>query len=160
MDEDKKNEEMIDEEQEFDEYIIDHIKGLIMAAEELPVDDEAKFNLERLALSWYTETTRTHIEASKLVNDADQKLRDRGSAEEIKQAEIDARKKEQLRQAIFDGIKIGVTILGTTVVPLWVYTKQQNKILAAEYCDKQFVLDKNFADDKAQIMKLISRFNG
>lgn len=160
MDEDKKKDEMIDEGQELDEYITEHIVGLITAAEELPVDDETKYKLEQLALSWYSGYTRTQIEANKLVNDVEQTVENRNSAEEMKQAEIDAKKKEQIRQAIFDGIKIGVTILGTTVVPLWVYTKQQNKILAAEYCDKQFVLDKNFADDKAQIMKLIAKFNG
>lgn len=159
MDEEKKKDEMIDEEG-IDEYIIEHIKGLIMAAEELPVDDETKFKLEQTALNWFTGYTHTQIESNRLVNDADQAVMNRNSAEELRQAEIDAKKKEQLRQAIFDGIKIGVTILGTTVVPLWVYTRQQNKILAAEYCDKQFVLDKNFADDKAQIMKLIAKFNG
>lgn len=159
MDEEKKN--IVEEEEvEFDDIIREHVVGLLTAAEELPVDDEAKYQLEREARAWYSEFSKTHIEASKLIEDSDYKLRGRESEEEIRKAEIEARRREQNKQMIFDGVKVALTIALTTGVPLLVYTRQQNKILAAEYCDNKYVLDKNFQDDKAMIMKLISKFNG
>lgn len=160
MDDEQKKINTEDEEAEFDDIIREHIVGLITAAEELPVGDETKIQLDRLALSWYTEFTRTNIEASKIIADDTNQLKNRGSAEEMKQAEIEARQKESFINALIDLGKVVLVAGLTTGIPLAVYKSQQDKILAAEYCDNRYILDKNFADNKNEIMKLIKKFNG
>ena len=160
MDDEQKKFDTEDEGVELDDIIREHIAGLIASAEEMPVGDETKFQLERVALSWYTEFTRSNIEANKVVADDTNQLRNRGSAEEMKKAEIEARQKESFINALIDLGKVVLVAGLTTGIPLAVYKSQQDKILAAEYCDNRYVLDKNFADNKNEIMKLIKKFNG
>lgn len=156
------NEELeeLEEFKDFNDIIREHIVELIEMSKDEDVGSENQVVLNNLALNWYKEFSKTQVDAHRIVIEDESRRKDRESAEELKQAELEARQKESFVNALMDVGKVILVAGLTTGIPLAVYKSQQDKILAAEYCDNRYVLDKNFADNKNEIMKLIKKFNG
>lgn len=153
------NKENENEEFEFDDRIREHIIGLIDSAEEVENDDEVKATLERIALDWYKEFSKVQVDSNRLVYEHRWERWKRESEEEVKKSELEAEKKQFVISVIAKAVEVGLTLGIGTVLPLAVYNGQMNKIMASEYCNDKFILNKNFENAKSQLLKMIGRIN-
>lgn len=156
------NEELeeLEEFKDFNDIIREHIVELIEMSKDVDVGSENQVILNNLALNWYKEFSKTQVDAHRIVIEDESRRRDRESAEELKKAELETKGKDIIRTIIFEGAKLAITIGATTVLPIVVNKYQMDKILAAEYCDQKFIMDRNFSDAKSELLKTIRRFNG
>ena len=152
--------EELEEFRDFNDIIREHIVELIEMSKDEAVGSEDQVGLNNLALNWYKEFSKTQVDAHRIVIEDESRRRDRESAEELKKAELETKGKDIIRTIIFEGAKLAVTIGATTVLPIVVNKHQMDKILAAEYCDQKFIMDRNFSDAKLELLKTIRRFNG
>lgn len=162
--ENKENNENNENKKDYEEFVFDdrireHIIGLIDSAEEVENDDEVKSTLERIALDWYKEFSKVHIDSNRLIYEHRWERWKRESEEEVKKSELEAEKKKFVISVIAKVVEVGLTLGVGTAIPVAVYNRQINKIMASEYCNDKFILNKNLENAKSQLLRTISRYN-
>ena len=149
-----KNEVDLEETNDLDTMIAENMDTMYTAVQGMEVGSSEWQVVQEEMRKWYESYSKVHIESAKVVSEDTQKTLDR----EVEKERLKAKGKEVLLQLALGLIPTVISTVGTVSLAT-MFKDQQNKILAAEYIDDKFVMNKSFQMDYDALKSMISKRN-
>lgn len=154
MENDENKNEVNFEENDLDTMIAENMDTMYTAVQGMEVGSAEWQVVQEEMRKWYESYSKVHIESAKVVSEDTQKTLDR----EVEKERLKAKGKEVLLQLALGLIPTVISTVGTVSLAT-MFKDQQNKILAAEYIDDKFVMNKSFQMDYDALKSMISKRN-
>lgn len=154
MENDENKNEVNLEENDLDTMIAENMDTMYTAVQGMEVGSAEWQVVQEEMRKWYESYSKVHIESAKVVSEDTQKTLDR----EVEKERLKAKGKEVLLQLALGLIPTVISTVGTVSLAT-MFKDQQNKILAAEYIDDKFVMNKSFQMDYDALKSMISKRN-
>lgn len=149
-----RNENVDLEEQDLDSMIAENMGSMYTAVQRMEIGSAEWQIVQEEMRKWYESYSKVHIESAKVVSEDTQKTLDR----EVEQERLKSKGKEVLLQLVVSLVPTVISTIGTVSLAN-MFKDQQNKILAAEYVDDKFVMNKSFQMDYDALKSMISKRN-
>ena len=149
-----KNEVDLEETNDLDTMIAENMDTMYTAVQGMEAGSSEWQVVQEEMRKWYESYSKVHIESAKVVSEDTQKTLDR----EVEKERLKAKGKEVLLQLALGLIPTVISTVGTVSLAT-MFKDQQNKILAAEYIDDKFVMNKSFQMDYDALKSMISKRN-
>ena len=155
MENDENRNENVDlEENDLDTMIAENMSSMYAAVQGMAIGSAEWQVVQEEMRKWYESYSKVHIESAKVVSEDTQKTLDR----EVEKERLKAKGKEVLLQLALGLIPTVISTVGTVSLAN-MFKDQQNRILAAEYIDDKFVMNKSFQMDYDALKSMISKRN-
>ena len=153
-DNENKNENVDLEENDLDTMIAENMGTMYSAVQGMEIGSAEWQIVQEEMRKWYESYSKVHIESARVVSEDTQKTLDR----EIEKEKLRSKGKEVLLQLALGLVPTVISTIGTVSLAT-MFKNQQNRILAAEYIDDKFVMNKSFQMDYDALKSMISKRN-
>lgn len=153
--EENRNENVDLEEQDLDQMVAENMGSMYSAVQGMEIGSAEWQTVQEQMRKWYESYSKVHIESAKVVSEDTQKTLDR----ELEKEKLKSKGKEVLTQLALGLIPVAISTIGTVSLAN-MFKDQQNKILAAEYIDDKYVMNKSFQMDYDALRSMVSKRNG
>lgn len=153
-DNENKNENVDLEENDLDTMIAENMGTMYSAVQGMEIGSTEWQVVQEEMRKWYESYSKVHIESARVVSEDTQKTLDR----EVEKEKLRSKGKEVLLQLALGLVPTVISTIGTVSLAT-MFKNQQNRILAAEYIDDKFVMNKSFQMDYDALKSMISKRN-
>lgn len=153
--EENRNENVDLEEQDLDQMVAENMGAMYSAVQGMEIGSAEWQIVQEQMRKWYESYSKVHIESAKVVSEDSQKTLDR----ELEREKLKSKGKEVLTQLALGLIPVAISTIGTVSLAN-MFKDQQNKILAAEYIDDKYIMNKSFQMDYDALRSMVSKRNG
>ncbi len=153
-DNENKNENVDLEENDLDTMIGENMSSMYSAVQGMVIGSAEWQIVQEEMRKWYESYSKVHIESARVVSEDTQKTLDR----EVEKEKMRSKGKEVLLQLALGLVPTVISTIGTVSLAT-MFKNQQNRILAAEYIDDKFVMNKSFQMDYDALKSMISKRN-
>ena len=158
MDDENKNENINLEEKDLDDMVAENISTMYEALQDMKVGSEEWRVTQEELRAWYNSYSDVHIKSAKVVSEDTQRSMDRASNEEIEKEKLKTKGREIVAQIGIALAQASIGIFGSALLGK-MFADQQNKIIAAEYCDDKYIMNKSFQMDYDALKSLVLKRN-